>query len=222
MGFSLDHNLHSCMVNGKVIFLDALVGRYFCLPDRLEGVFVEAARGGQINERGPEIREMIGRGLLVVDTPDPKPLLPDTDPPALYRDLSDNRSRASLSDVATAAAAQARAAIVLRTRRFQQILSMLQISRNATQALQPGNDGATAIRFASALQATSLLFGSSDRCLNRSLALLQLCYRRGSRPTFVIGVRTDPFVAHCWVQQGDVVLNDRSEHARLFARIFTL
>lgn len=222
MRLSLGHDLHSCMVNGKVIFLDALAGRYFCLPGRLEGAFVEAARGGPINERGPEIQEMIGRGLLIVDTPNPRPLLPDPDPPALYRDLSENRSRPSLSDVATAAAAQARAAIILRTKRFQQILRMLQSSRNAAQALQPGNDGATAIRLATALQATSLLFGSSDRCLNRSLALLQLCYRRGSTPTFVIGVRTNPFVAHCWVQQGDLVLNDRSEHARLFARIFAL
>jgi hypothetical protein len=221
MRLGLNPNIHSCIVNGRVIFLDALNGRYFCLSDRLEQAFLDVA-GGNISGCNTEIEEMIGRGVLVTDAPAPKALLPLSTEVPPSRDLSSRITRSSLADVGAAAAAQAYAMIILRTNHFHEILRRLESKRNAVREQQGRNGVPTAERLALAIQTTNLLFGSTDRCLNRSLALLQLCYRHGSTPTFVIGVRTSPFVAHCWVQDHDLVLNDRSEHARLFTPIFAL
>lgn len=46
------------------------------------------------------------------------------------------------------------------------------------------------------------------KCLRRSFLLLRLLRRRGYDARWVIAVRTWPFVAHSWLQAGDLVLDD--------------
>jgi len=41
---------------------------------------------------------------------------------------------------------------------------------------------------------------SGEYCLQRSLAVALLCRLTGSWPTWCVGVRTDPFGAHAWVE----------------------
>jgi hypothetical protein len=50
-----------------------------------------------------------------------------------------------------------------------------------------------------AILAVSVLCGGRY-CLQRSLATTLLCRIRGVWPTWCIGVRTAPFVAHAWVE----------------------
>lgn len=55
-----------------------------------------------------------------------------------------------------------------------------------------------------------------DQCLLDSLVLsvfLTLCK---APCTFVIAVASKPFLAHAWVQVGDMVLNDTAEHVQEF------
>lgn len=44
----------------------------------------------------------------------------------------------------------------------------------------------------------------------------------GDGATLVFGVKLDPFAAHCWVERGDVLLNDRPERVERFAPIRTI
>lgn len=67
-----------------------------------------------------------------------------------------------------------------------------------------------------------LLFTAHDRCLHDSLALVNFLASESVSATWVIGVRTDPFAAHAWVQTGDLVLNDQHEHVRRFRPIVTV
>ncbi|PPT26209.1 hypothetical protein XaCFBP7622_18465, partial [Xanthomonas arboricola] len=46
------------------------------------------------------------------------------------------------------------------------------------------------------------------RCLLDSVALARFLRRRQLDAQVVFGVALDPFSAHCWVQTGDLVLND--------------
>jgi hypothetical protein len=48
-------------------------------------------------------------------------------------------------------------------------------------------------------------------CLFDSLALLEFLANYGAFPRVVFGVVADPFQAHCWLQEGNVVLNDDLE-----------
>lgn len=66
------------------------------------------------------------------------------------------------------------------------------------------------------------LMTAQDQCLRDSLTLVRFLARRGLYPTWVIGVKTRPFVAHSWVQSGRVVLNDSHDHVRAYRPILVV
>jgi hypothetical protein len=66
------------------------------------------------------------------------------------------------------------------------------------------------------------LFSHRDRCLHDSLALLEFLARYDIFPDWAFGVRARPFVAHCWVQHGDIVFNDTVEHVAGYTPIMVV
>ncbi|MDR6849921.1 MULTISPECIES: lasso peptide biosynthesis B2 protein [Alphaproteobacteria] len=74
-------------------------------------------------------------------------------------------------------------------------------------------------RLRRAFERIASLFGEANECLPRSLAFRRLALRYGHRPSLVIGVKINPFGAHCWVQSGARVDNDSLERVRLFTPI---
>lgn len=59
----------------------------------------------------------------------------------------------------------------------------------------------------------------SGRCLIQSLLLLHFLRLLGIRPELVLGVRTHPFEAHCWVEWNSLVLNDNVDHVSWYTVI---
>ena len=55
-------------------------------------------------------------------------------------------------------------------------------------------------RLARAVTRTLAPLPTDVRCLSQSLTLLTVMERRSLRPTLVIGVRTQPFAAHAWIE----------------------
>ena len=66
------------------------------------------------------------------------------------------------------------------------------------------------------------LFADRDACLFDSLALSELLAKYGLHPNWVFGVRTEPFMAHCWLQHGDLVINDSTQRVREFTPILVV
>jgi len=58
-------------------------------------------------------------------------------------------------------------------------------------------------------------------CLYRCFMLLRLLGDEGSEVDWVFGVRTWPFLAHCWLQWGDLVLTDDAARLVMFSPIFS-
>ncbi|HZZ33106.1 MAG TPA: lasso peptide biosynthesis B2 protein [Phenylobacterium sp.] len=56
----------------------------------------------------------------------------------------------------------------------------------------------------------------SGKCLLRSFMLLRFLKREGFDAQWVFAVRTWPFAAHCWLQCGEVVLDDDFERLAAF------
>jgi hypothetical protein len=75
---------------------------------------------------------------------------------------------------------------------------------------------------ASFLHLRPWLYTSRDACLLDSLTLVNFLAGYGVFPQWVFGVKTDPFFAHCWVQQADVVFNDTADHVRGFSPILVV
>jgi hypothetical protein len=69
------------------------------------------------------------------------------------------------------------------------------------------------------LRLRPLMLTAHDRCLHDSLTLLAFLGAEGWRPNWVIGVTTQPFRAHAWVQAGDLVLSDLHENVRRYTPI---
>ncbi len=44
----------------------------------------------------------------------------------------------------------------------------------------------------------------------------------GLKPDLIFGVSMRPFRSHCWVQVGDIVINDRLDNIRNFTPILVL
>lgn len=69
------------------------------------------------------------------------------------------------------------------------------------------------------LRLRPLMFTAHDRCLQDSLTLLEFLAAEGWYPNWVIGVATQPFRAHAWVQTGVAVLSDLHENVRRYTPI---
>lgn len=54
-------------------------------------------------------------------------------------------------------------------------------------------------------------FAARDQCLFHALALVKFLASHDLYPTWVIGVRTKPWAAHSWVQQGTLLLDANPE-----------
>ncbi|MEJ1961796.1 MAG: lasso peptide biosynthesis B2 protein [Gammaproteobacteria bacterium] len=71
------------------------------------------------------------------------------------------------------------------------------------------------------------LFSPIDACLRNSLTLLQFLSRYGLFPTWTFGVRMEPpasnlLLAHSWLQQQSIVLNDTVHHIRQYVPILAV
>lgn len=61
-----------------------------------------------------------------------------------------------------------------------------------------------------------IFYSAKDQCLLDSMVLIEYLAQQKCFPTWVIGVRTQPFGGHSWVQDGGLVLNDRLELVNTF------
>jgi hypothetical protein len=59
-------------------------------------------------------------------------------------------------------------------------------------------------------------------CLRDSFMMMNLLLSRGISADWVFGVQADPFQAHCWVQIGDLVINDSFERTNRFTPILVV
>ncbi|MGX1693463.1 lasso peptide biosynthesis B2 protein [Brevundimonas naejangsanensis] len=60
------------------------------------------------------------------------------------------------------------------------------------------------------------------QCLYRAYLLRAFLASRGRGATWIFGVRTWPFSAHCWLQVGDVLLDDDLDRVALYTPIMAV
>jgi hypothetical protein len=83
-------------------------------------------------------------------------------------------------------------------------------------------DPGRALRLIRSFNTLRLSFPGAYVCLFDSLALLNFLAYFDFFPTWVFGISSEPFAAHCWIQEDETVLNDTLANVCGFAPIMTI
>lgn len=192
-------------VGDRVILLDIANDRYFCFDE-------------PGNRR--LIAELEANGGEEWFQPDSLPRPSNwREPVRTCPDIEAGRFR--LSEVARALWLQRRIEARLSSASFASILGDLHAALE-TRSGRSGkitNAGRACIR---GFEHARLVRTAADQCLPRSVALSLGLAARGIHTRLVIGVKTAPFAAHCWVQHGGDVLSDSVEEVRRYHPILIL
>lgn len=222
MGFVLERDISFCMAGGRAIFLDLSRDRYFCLRGDAEGAFKKLVAGDVLTAL--EEAGLTGAGRqgwlsrLDESADGPAACAP---PPCVSESALEGRSGPDLRCLAPILIDLAAARRDLRRKNLRDIVRHLE-NQKATTGLIAAPPMEWVHRVAATFQWSGLLSTLHDQCLPRSLAMMRYLVRRGYQPMLAFAVMTRPFAAHCWVQLGETVLNDRLDHVRKFTPILVV
>lgn len=205
-----------CAVGDRLVFLDIGRDQYFCLQDAAAARISEAVRSAGAEGAMETLRAsaMVGgnlRGPLHFCHP---VLLPDRSA------LDHGAKRASVRDILQLLYLILRSRHEIGAGRLATVLDRIEAikSSRALRAIQEEELGA----IGTLVRAVDLIMRAHDNCLVRSLSIARLLGARGLSVDLVFGVKLEPFAAHCWVQSGDVLLNDRPDNVHSFTPILVI
>lgn len=223
----LRRDVHVVQSGASLVVLDLLADAYSMIPVPAGAGPVKVAPGFIETDDPPIAQAFVEAGLTIHGPAPALPEAPATEPeasagwsarPSALRDLTGRSVEAPrLRDGLDAARA-----LVLSSCRFRSwTLARLVGSVRAGRHLSPPSPDASeaALRRAAGFARLLIWWPWQGECLFRSYALLAFMRLGGHQAAWVFGVRTRPFLAHCWVQVGDVVLNDELERLKAFQPI---
>ncbi len=187
---------------------------------------VEGAESPHGAEEGADalVAQMLAHGMLVSDPHVGKPAVPVTvvrpQRSMVEFDL-DVRPKAGAAQLWRFGRCFLQAQLARKLRPIHSIVEAMR-DRKARRASR-GAPGADPDRLRSLVTAFArlrpLFYTLRCACLLDSLTLLHFLAAEGVHPDWVFGVKTEPFDAHCWVQQDEVLLNDLPDRVRQYSPI---
>lgn len=236
--YFIPRHVHLCETGNQVIFLDLRRDKYLAIG-RAERQALSGQVGGWPADgdgdaltRAPEgssepvIRSMLKLGLLTADSSLGKeaghPLIESVNE-SLVDDDFERHIAISSAHLCQFVLACARARLALRLRSLENVVEA--VRRRKARALQKGNAvDAQLNREQVAIfdRLRPFVFTAKDACLFDSLALIEFLAMHDSYPTWVIGVHTQPFSAHSWVQHNEFSFNGPVEFLRRFTPILAV
>lgn len=217
MGYRIREGLAFCITGGRSIFLDIEADRYFGLQHDWDLAFQALVTDGST---GPQLSALVNAGILVeaeIQAEFTAPVIV-----AANQEMVPGALKPSLRLIAKFVVAQIRAASALRTKALGEILQGIDQRAATTRDVAGAGADPRWKPLVAAFFASSPVRPRSDHCLTNSIAFMHVASSLGYKPRLVLGVCAAPFSAHCWVQAGNYVLNDRIENIRTFEPIFVL
>lgn len=218
MTYYMPRNFNVCVNGGHALFLDIERDRYFRLAPKRDATVRALINGDSIRE--DELQALLRLGIVVEQSIDAVPLAPPSViPPArsLVEHQGSERSGSHWLLLPEIAWLLALARANLRTKGFASVIKSLAAGKK-----RMGDNFNSVEDVAFAFDNTRRLVPLPSVCLPDSLALLAFLSRRDIRADLVIGVKSRPFGAHCWVQRGDFILNCPLDDATMFTPILVV
>jgi hypothetical protein len=214
MHYRLRENLSFCDVDRHLIFLDTAQDRYF----KLTGALEKAMRRFLAHEDvAPALMGSLATARILVETSDPTAhattvniQLPTCS--AMEQPATTSDRRLSSAIVIEVMATVWSVRHQLKTRVLKTILETASTYRDrktgAREIAAPAAPEGDLLRANEQFARARRYVPIEPICLLDSLSLLRFLSRRGLPANIVFGVTPEPFAAHCWVQAGEIVLNE--------------
>lgn len=212
MPYEMCDGLTYCRVDSHLIFMDVHNDRYFRLPATLEQAFTAVIDGQDC--LGMEVGQLISKNILVeTESIENEAVTPAIRSPSRSA-IEDERENCKFH-IATCIEVLAIVASTrhrLKMRKLSCIIDQLVAYRKsnayAHDASATGCKEPRLLQAAQAFRHARLYVPIKTSCLLDSLSLTRFLSRRSLPASIVFGVTLNPFTAHCWVQAGDLVLNE--------------
>jgi hypothetical protein len=235
--YLLTPHTYLCITDDHAVFLDLKRDKYIgigraqmeALAASLKGwpqKLFPASQNGAGQEPAPVLSKLEAAGMLTTDPAVGKeatpPVVPRPDSTLVEPDL-EARAHYTFAHVMHFLASAALATFALRVLRIEGAVRRVRARKQAAQPIRHEIDLEAARELVSAyFHLRPWLFGARNACLFDSLVLVEFLARHGLFATWVFGVETGPFSAHCWVQEGTTVFNDTPEHVRRYTPILAV
>lgn len=204
----------SCEIDGQVIFLDVLADRY----SRLDLATATLITSGRIQELRPEVRQHLDRlGWL-----NRKPVTGRSSCVDLVRASREHSAEfepgaPSVQQILSAFLSLLSARVAIARTNLDTLLRS--VERKNLMAGETRQAAGARSDLISSFEYVERAATRKDRCLLRAIGLQHFLAKQGYESTLVFGVRLNPFEAHCWLQDGDLILNDTIEMVGRFTPI---
>jgi hypothetical protein len=216
--YSLSKHAFLCNDDPYWVVLHLTYDRYICIQAErfarmtplLTGWNEDAPAGTEIEIDAEQYcKELANHGVLTQEALDSKPARPEPIPAptrSLLESTAGRRAVLSPGALLSFALATVRAHRLLKQHPLAEIVRQVQARKHRRTTRHDEGD-----RVYTVVKQFELLrpyFPRAYLCLFDSLALLEMLALEGIHPQWVFGVRAEPFAAHCWLQMGNVVIND--------------
>ena len=221
MGYALCPSVTACRTDGFTFFLDRRRDRYFAISGTTADAFDRLMRGGPVSaDDAARLDLLVDDRILCASLTAETPQLCSHTNVCVESALDLPVSRRVRPKTAGALVRYLSARRSIRRSGMATILERLARRKARMDNTACGRDQIAAV--AAAFQRCDALIGPVDQCLPRSIAIAHRLLDHGLRPTLIMGVRAQPFAAHCWVEAGALLVSDRCDTIRPFTPILVI
>lgn len=226
-----------CKAQGYWIILSVNRDKYLCVTHtdlasigrRLHGWRDHTGTVEKFPQFGVEadslIASLVSSGIITGNPNDGKPFA-ESDCPACEKAMENLESNApathSIWSVIRFFLACVKIDWQLRRKQLSRILAKIERRRLRASSSVDIQNVIHASKLMAAFKDLRSLYPRPYLCLFDSLALLEFLASYRSFPRIVFGIVADPFQAHCWLQEGDVLLNDDLERVGKYKPIVSV
>lgn len=226
--YLLPAHVHVCRRGDAFIFIDLKQDDYTLVNGEaataLQAWLAMDAADASMRISDSSLRELLEGGLLTTNRSTGKRLA-ITQAELATEQLLDPESlpsvRVTLTDLRRFFAACVTATIRLRWGRLENTIAAI-ARRKTRHEPQQLIDMTRARELTAIFYKLRTFFPSNYLCLFDSLALIEFLARYRVFPTWIFGVKLEPWAAHCWIQEGLFAFNEGVEEAAAYTPIMAI
>jgi hypothetical protein len=235
--YQLTNDAYVCLADNRLVFSDLKADKYRCLNEtntqaalhifprlgREDTNAVTAAVATDYEQAQLVMHALVDKGLLACGAASGKEVAPVSIPiptNSLFSSKPSSLPRYHLGHLVSFLLASIKASGKLRLESLRQIVRGVE-NRKRRYSHSISQDCDALYELATIFHHFRPYYGREYLCRFDSLALIEFLAHYRQFPRWVFGVKSGPFSAHCWVQDGDCVLNDSIEYVCKFTPIMT-